>query len=349
VTPELPLPTGCSLRWPADRIPWGAALVILITLGCGADTDPMGPDVGPEEGFIVIEGDPNFATNSVSWTGSAVATDRFSFISVALDASTNGPSHFLYEAPFHQRGCLDARCFPSAEQIFVLPGLTIENLDLSPQGDVETFDGRRRGDSNFWIHLYEGGGEPRLFYPGFEPTFLPDGSAVLYVSSGRDELIRLDPTNSSRFVEAYGLTGVAHPRVSPDGRFTAYSAIDVQRNSRRIWVHDRENPDLFADPVSLPDIIPGGGLGDGTNDDYPAWSPAGRFLAYRGKMRRNVFSDTIFITEPAEALEQPIRIADVSPGREMTYLRWHPNGTLLLLILDGDVYSLAVPERYHDP
>jgi hypothetical protein len=33
----------------------------------------------------------------------------------------------------------------------------------------------------------------------------------------------------------------------------------------------------------------------------------------------------------------------------MSHLRWHPNGTLMLLILDGDVYSLAVPERYHDP
>ena len=55
-----------------------------------------------------------------------------------------------------------------------------------------------------------------------------------------------------------------------------------------------------------------------------------------------------FITEPAREPEQPIRIADVTPGREMTYLRWHPNGSLLLLILDGDVYSLVVPERYRD-
>ena len=325
-----------------------AVVLVLSTLACGPDTDPLGPDPGPEEGFVVIEGDPNFATNSVSWTGSAIGTDRFSFISVALEASTNGPSHFLYEAPFHQRGCLDARCFPSAEQVFVLPGLSIENLDLSPAGNVAAFDGRRNSDSNFWIHIYDGSGEPPAYYLGVEPTFLPDGSAVLYVSSGRDELIRLDPSNSNTLVEIYGLTGAAHPRVSPDGQHTAYSAIDVMRNSRRVWVHDRTDPGLFADPISLPDQIPGGGPGDGISDDYPAWSPSGRYVAYRGKLRTNIFSDAIFITEPAREPEQPIRIADVTPGREMTYLRWHPNGSLLLLILDGDVYSLVVPERYRD-
>ena len=140
-----------------------ASFVCLGTLACGPDTDPMGPDMGPEEGFVVIEGDPNFATNSVSWTGSG--TDRFSFISVALEASTDGPSHFLYEAPFHQRGCLDARCFPSVDQIFVLAGLSIENLDLSPAGNVAACDGRRSGDANFWSHTYNGSGEARRHLP----------------------------------------------------------------------------------------------------------------------------------------------------------------------------------------
>ena len=54
--------------------------------------------------------------------------------------------------------------------------------------------------------------------------------------------------------------------------------------------------------MSLPDALPGMSGGDGTEDDYPAWSPGGRFLAYRGKLRENILKDAIFITEPGDEL-----------------------------------------------
>jgi hypothetical protein len=327
------------------------ALAGLVHLaGCGPPEHSTGPELGPEEGYIVMEGDPDWQTDSVSWIDNGTAANRFTFIAIALQAPPAGRSHFLYEAPFHQRGCIDTRCFPAADELFVLPGLAIGDLDRSPVSSMVTFDGRSQTDQDHWIYTFAPDGAPRRWLIGVEPTFTPDGAAVLFISDGRDELCGLRPAAGQDWIEASNLAGAAHPRVSPDGRFAAYSAIDVARESRRIWVHDLTDPDRFDDPVSLPDRLPGsGGLGDGTDDDYPAWSPGGRFLAYRGKLRENIHKDAIFVTEPAREPEQPIRIADVSPGRQMSHLRWHPNGTVMLLILDGDVYSLGVPERYHDP
>ena len=328
-----------------------AIFLVVLGSGCGLPEHTAGPELGPEAGFVVMEGDPDWHTDSVSWIDNAGGSNRFEFISIALRANPDGASHFLYEAPFHQQGCTDARCFPVADELLVVPGLAIGDLDRSPVSSTVTFDGRAQTDQDHWIYTFTPGGDNRRWLVGVEPTFSPDGTGIYFVSDGRDELMGLRPASGQTWVEEAELAGIAHPRVSPNGLFVAYSGIDVDRdNSRRIWVHVLDAPERFDDAVSLPDRLPGNaGLGDGTDDDYPAWSPGGHYLAYRGKLRENLLKDAIFITEPGDEPEQPLRIADVSPGTQMSYLRWHPNGTLMLVILDGDVYSLAVPERYHDP
>jgi len=327
-----------------------ALAIVLLAVACGPPEHSTGPELGLEEGFVVMEGDPDWHTDSVSWINNGAGSNRFEFIAIALHANPDGPSHFLYEAPFHQRGCVDLRCFPVVDELLVVPGLAIGDLDRSPVSAAVTFDGRSQSDQAHWIYTFTPGGENRRWLVGVEPTFSPDGTDIYFVSDGRDELMGLRPAGGQTWVEEAGLTGVAHPRVSPNGLYLAYSGIDTTRSSRRIWVHDLNAPERFDDAVSLPDRLPGNpGLGDGTDDDYPAWSPGGRYLAYRGKLRENILKDAIFVTKPGDEPEQPLRIADVSPGTQMSYLRWHPNGTLMLVILDGDVYSLAVPERYHDP
>jgi hypothetical protein len=343
------MPSTCrnAIATASRGLAFAAALLVA---GCGVPEHSTAPELGPEEGFIVIEGDPDWETDSVSWIGNGSESSRFEFISISLHTNPDGPSHFIYEAPFHTRGCEDPRCFPIVEQLFVRAGLTIGDLDRSPVAATLAFDGKLSGERDFWIYTLARGGEPRRWLVGTEPTFSPDGDRIFFVSGGRDELMGLRPGTEQSWVEEANLSGLAHPRVAPGGGRIAFSAIDVARESRRIFVHDLTDPQRFDDPVSLPDLVPGsGGVGDGTDDDYPAWSPNGRFLAYRGKLRENILKDAIFVTEPLMEPEQPIRIADVSPGTQMSHLRWHPNGTLLLVVLDGDVYSLAVPERYHDP
>jgi len=327
-----------------------AAAIALLALACGPPDHTTGPELGPEAGFVVMEGDPDWHTDSVSWIDNGTGSNRFEFISIALHAMPDGPSHFLYEAPFHQRGCTDYRCFPLVDELLVVPGLAIGDLDRSPVSTTVAFAGRAQTDQDHWIYTFAPGGESRRWLTGVEPTFSPDGAAIYFISGGRDELMGLRPAGEQSWVEEADLAGAAHPRVSPDGRYVAYSGIDVSRNSRRIWVHDLTAPERFDDPVSLPDVLPGNaGIGDGTDDDYPAWSPGGHYLAYRGKLRENILKDAIFVTKPGDEPEQPYRMIDVSPGTQMSHLRWHPNGTLMLVILDGDVYSFGVPARYQDP
>ncbi|HWN82421.1 MAG TPA: hypothetical protein VNM87_10025, partial [Candidatus Udaeobacter sp.] len=227
-----------------------------------------------------MEGDPDWHTDSVSWIDNAAGSNRFEFISIALHANPDGPSHYLYEAPFHQRGCTDFRCFPLADELLVVPGLAIGDLDRSPTSTMVSFDGRAQEDHDHWIYTFTPGGENRRWLVGVEPTFAPDGAVVYFVSDGRDELMGLRPASGQSWVQDRELAGAAHPRVSPNGQYLAYSGIDVARQSRRIWVHNLNDPERFDDPVSLPDQLPGNsGLGDGTDDDYAAWSPGGRYLA----------------------------------------------------------------------
>lgn len=318
-------------------------LAALAGAGCGSPGSPSAPDPQAESGFILVEGDDDWDTNSVSWEDSVSGLGRFAFISVARRASTNGPSHFLYSANFATR-CNSEDCFPQAQQLFVEPGLSISDVSWSPRGALVTFQGNKVREAT-WIYTLAPGGTPRRWVTGHEPVFTPDAGLLVYVESGRDALRSLNPASGGGFTERTGMRGVAHPAVSPDGGFIAYAAQDGDRG-QRIMVHDRSDPTLLADTVSHPDFLPGGQGGDGTNDDYPAWSPGGRYLAYRTKVRENTIRSAIFVTNPRQEPENPVRIVAIEPGREMTGLRWHRSGEYLLLVIDGDVYAYPMPEPF---
>jgi hypothetical protein len=60
------------------------------------------------------------------------------------------------------------------------------------------------------------------------------------------------------------------------------------------------------------------------------------------------FKHLIYITNPFDEPENPIRLVTLEPPHEATHLRWSWDGRLLLMIIDGDVYSYPVPERFWD-
>jgi Tol biopolymer transport system component len=245
-------------------------------------------------------------------------------------------------------GCQDLRCFPPTTTVFAEPFLAIFNVDWSPVGAAAAFDGRRAGETANWVFVLTSGAEPRAWVTGYEPAWAPDAGSIVYVETGRDALRLLNPAAGDSWVERDGLTGAAHPRFSPDGMWIAFSAEDGARG-RRIFVLPRNAPDRIADVVSMPDELPGGlSNADGTDDDFPTWSPSGRYLAYRSRLRDTGPRDAIFVTEPASEPENVVRIVPAVPGTQMTGLHWHPQGEVMLLILDGNVYTCSMPERYRE-
>lgn len=335
----------------ASALAIASALALALGLGlgvsgCSVDSAPTAPRWESPSELTVIEGDPDWLSESVSWADSATGSGRFAFIAVRRFAGLGGPSHYLYSAPFHVLGCPHGDCLPQTRTLFANSGLSIFSVDWSPAGALLAFEGRTEGESETWIYTLQPEGTPRKWIAGFDPSFTRNGGLVVYVDHGREAISAFNPSSGGNFPEWSGLEGAAHPRVSPDGRLLAYSARDGRRG-RRIWVHDRQDPTSFADPVSWPDHLPTSNQGgDGTDDDFPTWSPRGGLIAYRATVRENTLRDAIYLTDPRGEPENPVRILATEPGQRISALRWHPNGRTLLLVMDGDICAFPVPERY---
>ncbi|HEY7727058.1 MAG TPA: hypothetical protein VID50_01245, partial [Candidatus Eisenbacteria bacterium] len=253
------------------------------------------PDEDP--GFTILEGSGEWSTNAVSFRDSASGLG-YAMVSVAVNAPIGAPEFFIYRADF-TRSCNTAECWPPVSEIFVDPDLQIYDLSWSPGGSLLVFEGR---DDVFGTRIYtlQPGGEPRAWVTGYDPVFMPNGGLVVYVENGRDAIRSFNPSSGGGFVEREALTSAGNPAVSRDGRWLAYSAQDQSRG-RRIFVLDRQNTMLFPDTVSDPDEFPAGQgtVRDGTDDDFPAWSPHGKYIAYRSKVNAGTIFEAIFITRPA--------------------------------------------------
>jgi len=323
----------------------GLGLVVL-GAGCAPPDTPEDEEPDVETGMTLIEGSAEYSTNAVSFRDSASGLG-YALATVAVNASTNGPAYFIYQADF-SLSCNPSDCWPNVHEIYVQAGLKIHDLSWSPRGPLIAFEGEEDGRTS-WIYTLQVGGDPRRWVTGYQPVFTPDGNRIVYVENGRDAIRSFNPSAGGSIPEREGLTSAANPGVSPNGRYIAYSAVDPE-GSRRIFVLDRQNPQFLVDTVSDPDVLPGGiEARDGTEDDYPVWSPHGKWVAYRARSIRGSIQDGIFVTRPSVEPEPVERVALVRPGRQITGLRWHKGGEILLVVIDRDVYALTMPTRYRDP
>ncbi|WP_148288806.1 alpha/beta hydrolase family protein [Ilumatobacter nonamiensis] len=99
--------------------------------------------------------------------------------------------------------------------------------------------------------------------------------------------------------------------VSPDGDRVAFvvATIDLEANTteRRIWLDDV--------PVT-----------EGDHDDHPAWSPDGRFLAFRAK-RSSEKTDATMHVLPVDAPGESRTVCTMPDG--LGDIAWSPDGTML--------------------
>jgi hypothetical protein len=336
---RLPYPPFAAVRW------YLLLAVAALAAACAPSTQPHSGPEEPDPEFIVLEGSRQWASSAVCFRDSASGLG-YAFVSVDTRGPINGRLHFIYQADF-SRSC-DGECWPQSFQVFQAESdLFLYNLAWSPRGNFLAFEGRQEGLSTR-IYTLQPGGDPRPWVNGFEPTFSPRGDRIFYVENGRDAIRSFSPSSGGGGPERESLTGAAHPAASPDGRYLAYSAMDGD-HGRRIFVIDRDNPTFIADPVSDPDVLPGvGTVRDGTDDDFPTWSPHGTYIAYRAKVNSSTIYDALFVTHPAGEPENIVRLASLTPGRLLTSLRWNDAGEFLIAVIDGDVYAFDMPERYRD-
>ena len=116
--------------------------------------------------------------------------------------------------------------------------------------------------------------------------------------------------------DVYGLTGVADPRISPDGTRVAYVVWSIDRESNEyrgtIWVaplDGSEDPRPFTS----------GERRDGT----PRWSPDGRWLAFVSNRGGDKTPNNLYVI-PAEGGEAR-KLTDRKEGVEK--LVWSPDST----------------------
>jgi Tol biopolymer transport system component len=322
-----------------------SSLVLLVVLpGCEIPVEPDRP-APPSELTLLLE-NPQWALDSIALRGASPG--RLSI----LATHRGGPAHAIRCAIFGDANAVDCgyvSCLPESETWASEAGMALSALDASWRGDLVAFQGIRERESPY-VYVYNlASGALRPWVAGFEPTFTPEGE-VIYVSTDRHSLLSFDPERAGGIVERSGIPAAANPTVSADGRFIAYSARD-HVDDRRIFVHDRQDPRLYH-PVSAGDHYEDSFESmDGEDDDHPAWSPGGRFIIYRTRLREDRGRDAIFITRVAANPPAPTRLALLGEDERISQLSWEASaaGERVLAVVDGKLFGIAVPARFSDP
>jgi hypothetical protein len=338
-------------RW---RLMPAVGVLAMLVIGCEDATPPTGPTTGLNEGDIVLlEGSTIWTTNSVSWVNrnlqGVTPENEFGFIAISQEAATGGPSHFFFTAPVNL-SCDDAECFPGRGLGWSDANLLIEHLDWSPAGALLTFQGRRRSGSptgNRIFLMTPSGTNLRDPVGGAMPSFSSDGTRVIHVDSGKTSVRWFNSSGSGGGELIGGLRNVEHPRSSPGDSLLVFSAADLADRGQRIFVWDTRLPGTFPQPVSDPDEQ----TRDGIADNHPTWSPNATYVAYRSTViNGNELKPAIFITRVGERTGAGAitRVFSFQPGQQLSYLRWHPSGRLMLFVLDNNVYMAVLPERFWD-
>jgi Tol biopolymer transport system component len=302
---------------------------------------------------MLLEGSVNWNTTSVSWLNEnefgVVPLDRYAMITISQQAAEGGPSHFLYQSTFaHQ--CQDLYCLPGGDS-WVDADLTIDQLDWSPRGARVVLEGRERlGQSIGPVKVFmmpPDGSSRRDFGRGLMPSFSRNGAQIVYVTSSKEAIRLINAETGAGGEAVIDLDGIEHPRMSPGDSLIAFSA-HYGNFGRRIAVADARHPEYFPDVVSDPDDDNNRSR-DGVNDNLPTWSPGSRYVAYVATITRDgSFRDTIFLTEHAAEPEEIYVLHQFDPGQRVRSLRWHPGGTMMLMVIEGNVHVLVVPERFRD-
>ncbi|MBW2494635.1 MAG: S9 family peptidase [Deltaproteobacteria bacterium] len=117
----------------------------------------------------------------------------------------------------------------------------------------------------------------------------------------------------------FRLGDVGEPRISPDGRWIAYTVgnqdLEADESSSRIWMV----PAAGGDPIPL--------SAEGESSSSPRWSPDGKYLGFLSSRDEGKTQVWTLFREGGEAVQQ----TDTAQG--VNSFEWSPDGKKLLLVL----------------
>ena len=209
--------------------------------------------------------------------------------------------------------------------------------EFSPDGKRLAFRSER-DDGGIFIMDAGGGSLERLTRSGFNPSWSPDGTQVVYSTAQ----VIADPTTrplvgvlttikvaTGERRTVYDDSDAVQPRFSPNGRRIAFWGFPSQGGQRDIWTiaapaADQTGAGLPAKPVAVTQ--------DAATDWNPVWSPDGRYLYFASDRGGSMEIWRVGIDEATGLVAgQPEQITQESGG-----LRGHivvaDNGARLLYI-----------------
>ncbi len=179
----------------------------------------------------------------------------------------------------------------------------------------------------------------------YSPDWSPDGSMIVferdYTADGTHQFFRANANGSglTQLTFCTGLClGVANPAYSPDGRRIAFAEAygDETALTVGIWIMNADG----SNPVQVTQRR----LGTGSTDQWAAWSPDGRRIA---------FTRINDVAEPANRQAIFVSNADGSDARRITPWQlnatepdWSPDGRLIIVTSHYDIEPLGKEQLY---
>ena len=222
----------------------------------------------------------------------------------------------------------------------ILTPLTFEGANgfplWTPDGKRIAFWSSREGKYDAYWRSADGTGKDELLGVhmsswSFVPASWADHGKTLVFTGWRSAymsgigILSMEGDRKSKFLLDEGYHE-SHPRISPDGRWMAYTS------------NEKKREEVYVRP--FPDVNEGGRWQISTSGgDGPLWSPDGREIFYRNGhavIAVSVKTSPTFILEASRTLFQGTYVAAInSPGGEFATWDIHPDGKRFLMIKES--------------
>jgi hypothetical protein len=192
------------------------------------------------------------------------------------------------------------------------PGMTFDLPEVGPVGGRLVLGIHREGLEGRDLYLTNAmGGELALVAEqAQEPNFSPDGQWLVYYSWAPDRLgLRLIRPEGSDDTPLTTVKGDGYPSFSPDGQRVVFYNLD----QNGIVLINRD----------------GSGRREITKGEYPAWSPTGDQIVYRGCVGGGRCGLVVANADGSNRRQVTTHANDAAP-------RWSPNGGQIVFISDRD-------------